>query len=114
MLVSDVLIYKAKDGHIELDVNLSEETVWLNQKQLSELFDKNVRTISEHQQFSIPGSMNLPLQEIGAASNRLNKDKPVMLYCQSGARSEQAKSFLKSMGFNQVYNLGSVLNYFNC
>ena len=74
----------------------------------------DVRTISEHQQFSIPGSMNLPLQEIGAASNRLNKDKPVMLYCQSGARSEQAKSFLKSMGFNQVYNLGSVLNYFNC
>ena len=44
----DIVIYKAKDGRIELQVNLSEETVWLTQKQLSDLFDKNVRTISEH------------------------------------------------------------------
>ncbi len=74
----------------------------------------DVRTTLEHQQFAIPGSTNLPLQEIGAASNRLDKNKPVMVYCQSGARSEQAKSFLNSMGFNKVYNLGSVQNYFNC
>lgn len=46
--MSEVIIYKAKDGHIELTVNLSEETVWLTQKQLGDLFDKNVRTISEH------------------------------------------------------------------
>lgn len=46
--MSEVIIYKAKNGHIELIVNLSEETVWLTQKQLSDLFDKNVRTISEH------------------------------------------------------------------
>jgi hypothetical protein len=46
--MSDVAIYKAQDGYIELQVNLSEETVWLNQKQLSDLFDKNVKTISEH------------------------------------------------------------------
>ncbi len=46
--MSDVVIYKTKDGHIELKVNLSEETVWLTQKQLSDLFEKNIRTISEH------------------------------------------------------------------
>lgn len=46
--MSDVVIYKGKDGHIKLKVNLAEETVWLTQKQLSDLFDKNVRTISEH------------------------------------------------------------------
>lgn len=46
--MSEVVIYKAKDGHIELRVSLSEETVWLTQKQLSDLFDKDVRTISEH------------------------------------------------------------------
>ncbi|MCW8928762.1 MAG: rhodanese-like domain-containing protein [Gammaproteobacteria bacterium] len=74
----------------------------------------DVRTPSEHQQFALPGSTNLPLQEIGSASNKLDKNKPVMVYCQSGARSEQAKYFLNSMGFNQVYNLGSVQNYYNC
>jgi len=46
--MSNVILYKAQDGHIELMVNLCEETVWLTQKQLSELFDKNVRTVSEH------------------------------------------------------------------
>lgn len=46
--MSEIIIYRAKNGHIELKVNLSEETVWLTQKQLSDLFDKNIRTISEH------------------------------------------------------------------
>ena len=31
-----------------LDVRLDGDTVWLSQKQMSELFDKNVRTVSEH------------------------------------------------------------------
>lgn len=44
----DIILYKAKDGYIELTVNLSDDTVWLTQKQLSALFDKNVRAISEH------------------------------------------------------------------
>ena len=46
--MSEVIIYKTKDGHVSLKVNLSEDTVWLTQKQLSDLFEKNVRTISEH------------------------------------------------------------------
>ena len=41
-------MYTAPDGQIRLDVHLLEETVWLTQKQMSDLFDKNIRTISEH------------------------------------------------------------------
>jgi prophage maintenance system killer protein len=43
-----IVIYKASDGKTQLDVKLEEETVWLTQKQMSSLFDKNVRTINEH------------------------------------------------------------------
>lgn len=46
--MSEIIIYQAKDGQIELQVSLSEETVWLTQKQLAALFDKNIRTINEH------------------------------------------------------------------
>jgi hypothetical protein len=46
--MSEVTIFKAKDGHIELTVHLSKDTVWLTQKQLADLFNKDVRTISEH------------------------------------------------------------------
>jgi len=44
----EIVIYKASDGSTQLDVKLAEETVWLTQKQMSLLFDKNVRTINEH------------------------------------------------------------------
>jgi Virulence protein RhuM family len=44
----EVVIYEAPDGQISLDVHLEHETVWLTQAQMAELFDKNVRTISEH------------------------------------------------------------------
>lgn len=46
--MSEVIIYKAKDGCVQLNVSLADETVWLTQKQLSELFNKNIRTVSEH------------------------------------------------------------------
>jgi prophage maintenance system killer protein len=44
----EIVIYKASDGSTQLDVKLEEKTVWLTQKQMSLLFDKNVRTINEH------------------------------------------------------------------
>jgi len=45
---SKILIYQTEDGRTRLEVRLEGETVWLNQAQLCELFDKNKRTISEH------------------------------------------------------------------
>ncbi len=44
----EIVIYKAKDGKTSLDVNLKEETVWLSQVQMSQLFAKDRRTVSEH------------------------------------------------------------------
>ena len=42
-----LFIYKTKNG-IEVDVKFTKDTVWLSQKQMSVLFDKDVRTINEH------------------------------------------------------------------
>lgn len=41
-------VFISSDGHLELYVALDQDTVWLSQTQMSELFDKNKRTISEH------------------------------------------------------------------
>lgn len=43
-----VIIYQSEDGRTRIDVRLEEQTVWLNQKQLTELFGKAKGTISEH------------------------------------------------------------------
>lgn len=45
---SEILIYQNTDGDIKIDVRLEEETVWLSQSQMGQLFDKDKRTISEH------------------------------------------------------------------
>jgi hypothetical protein len=46
--MSDFLIYRSEDGRTKIDVMLEAESLWLNQKQLTELFGKAKATISEH------------------------------------------------------------------
>ena len=43
-----IIIYQNPDGNIKIDVRLEEETVWLTQAQMGQLFGKDKRTISEH------------------------------------------------------------------
>ena len=43
-----VLIYQAEDGHTKVDVRFEDDTVWLSQKQLVELFQSSKANISEH------------------------------------------------------------------
>jgi len=45
---SELILYQAEDGKTRLEVRFEGETVWLSQKQLAELFQKDVRTINEH------------------------------------------------------------------
>jgi hypothetical protein len=45
---SDILLYQTEDGQTRVEVGLQDETVWLSQKLMADLFQKNVRTINEH------------------------------------------------------------------
>jgi len=45
---SEILLYQNKAGDIKIDVRLEDETVWLTQAQMGQLFGKDKRTISEH------------------------------------------------------------------
>lgn len=45
---SEILFYNTEDGKTRLQVKLDDETVWLTQKQIAELFNKNRVTITEH------------------------------------------------------------------
>ena len=45
---AEFLLYQTEDGQARLEVLLQEDTVWLTQKRMAELFQKNVRTINEH------------------------------------------------------------------
>ena len=42
------LIYQTEDGKVRIETQFKDETVWLSQKQIGELFQKSKATISEH------------------------------------------------------------------
>jgi len=45
---NQIIIYSTEDGQTKVEVKVQDETVWLSQKQMAELFDKDVKTVSEH------------------------------------------------------------------
>ncbi len=45
---SSLILYQTEDGQTRVEVRLLDETVWLTQAQMAELFSKDKRTISEH------------------------------------------------------------------
>ena len=45
---SEIILYKAEDGKMSLQVRIENETAWLNQKMIAELFQVFVLTINEH------------------------------------------------------------------
>ena len=48
MSIGEFLLYTTEDGIAKLEVRLVDDTVWLTQKQMGDLFQKDVRTVSEH------------------------------------------------------------------
>ncbi len=45
---SDLIIYTTEDGLTKVDVTLEDDTVWLTQEQMADLFQKAKSTINEH------------------------------------------------------------------
>lgn len=67
----------------------------------------DVRTPAEYNSGHIKGSINIPLDQIGAKIAFLkNKKVPVITVCRSGARSSAAEGVLKNNGI-EVYNGGA-------
>lgn len=68
----------------------------------------DVRTPHEFDNGKVPGSINIPVDRISTSIERIRSmKKPVVVCCESGARSSQAKNILKSAGIDEVYNGGS-------
>ncbi len=69
----------------------------------------DVRTTAEFRDGAYKGAINIPLAILPARGQDLEpKDKPIVLYCASGARSGQAARFLKQHGFTDVINAGGL------
>ncbi len=67
----------------------------------------DVRTPREYKISHIKGAKNIDFYsgQFALEFNKLNKNKPVYVYCRSGSRSRHASNKLLKMGFTEIYDL---------
>lgn len=71
----------------------------------------DVREVFETFFGKVDGSVNIPLRKIAEKMDDFRQmSQPIVVYCRSGNRSEQAMKLLKALGIKEVYNGGSVSN----
>jgi hypothetical protein len=78
-MTDKVAIYQAADGKTSLEVHLEQETVWLSQAQMVDLFERDVSVVSRHirnvfKEGELAQKSNLQKMQIA------NSDRPVAFY----------------------------------
>lgn len=74
----------------------------------------DVRSPLEYKEGHIEGAISIPEYEIKSNIDKYIKDKnkEMILYCQTGHRSKKAQKELKKMGYNNIFNLyNGIENY---
>jgi rhodanese-related sulfurtransferase len=87
------------------------ETTKISATELRELMTKksgsitvvDVRDPEEFNEGHIPGAINLPLKNFASGSGILEKDKTIIVYCNSGGRSYGAYNKLMKLGYKKIF-----------
>lgn len=73
----------------------------------------DVRTPAEFSTGSVKGAVNIPLDKVPGQLATFKGKQYIVVFCRSGNRSGQAKSFLESKGIQHVFNGGTCENVKN-
>lgn len=71
--------------------------------QSTQLLD--VRQPEEFATGSLPGAVNIPLDQLPAHVARLDASRRIVVFCRSGGRSAQAAALFADVGFGDIVNL---------
>lgn len=84
-------------------------SIKLNEEDFKKVMRKgqliDVRTKQEYDAGHINGARNITIQAIIRNFHQLRKDQPIYLYCANGRRSARAALFLRSRGYEEIYEL---------
>lgn len=98
------------------DENKGDDQMYSSYEELKELIDEesseyyliDVRTAGEYESGHIPTAYNVPVDRIPGAVPGAYKDKLLIVYCRSGARSSRADAMLEEAGFSRVHDFGGI------
>ena len=100
-------------GYCKAEARDQQESKMENVKQMIEngAMVVDVRSPMEYNMGHYPGAVNIPITELQKRVDEIgNKEKSIVVYCASGSRSETARNFLKSLGYEKVVNAGGLSN----
>lgn len=109
------------DTETEEDTNTVEEISEIISISPAEVYDiiindedyiiLDVRTQDEYNEGHIDKALLIPVDDLEKVLDNLPEDKPIIVYCRSGARSRRAAEILVNNGFTQVYDMGGILGW---
>lgn len=88
-------------------IDINEFKGYLGQKDIQVI---DVRTEAEYKSGHIRGVQNIVLANLAQHLDTINKDKPVIIHCQSGTRAAIAYSILRKNGFDNILNYSGGIN----
>ncbi|WP_103071980.1 rhodanese-like domain-containing protein [Aquimarina sediminis] len=96
---------KAEDNNTVEVITVEEMDTLLKMREVH-LID--VRTPEEFAEEHIKGATNIDFraENFEELINKVDKTKPIAVYCRSGGRSGKCSSYMKKAGFTKVYDLG--------
>lgn len=97
-------IYKKPVDKIK-DRNIPVEQALIDYYSRNNILLMDLRTPREYEEFHVPGSILLPLEELASRFHEIPKDKTVYLICRTGNRTLQGMRFLLTKKYSNVYNV---------
>lgn len=115
ILIFNLLLFTILASSCSQAQNVKELSVPDFEKQLASTGTKtilDVRTAGEYQSGHLPDAVLLDYykDDFKQQLSKLDKNKPVFVYCASGGRSGSASDILSDMGFKQIYDLKGGIN----
>jgi rhodanese-related sulfurtransferase len=70
----------------------------------------DVRTQEEWDEYHVPGTTLIPLDQLAGRVSELPKDKEIVVVCRSGNRSQQGRDILRQAGFESATSMAGGLS----
>ncbi|MCT4586208.1 MAG: molybdopterin-synthase adenylyltransferase MoeB [Carboxylicivirga sp.] len=92
-------------------ISADELSIWLQEVDRPVIID--VREPMELTEGCIPGSINIPMNEVPHRLDEIPRDKPVVIYCHLGIRSLHVINWLKNEAYTKLVNLDGGIEAWN-
>ncbi len=71
----------------------------------------DIRSMMEYKFGHIKGAISMPMERMTMDMEAYDKSTPLIVYCFSGSRTPMSIAILKSLGYENVYDLGGIAHW---